>query len=331
MLCAPPRLPRVSDGHQPAPFVVGVGRSGTTLLRLMLDAHPELSIPPETHFLPALIKLYAGSREPNTDELVEAVETHPGWRDFGMDENELRIAFAGRAGFGSAGDAAGAIRSFYAAYASAHEKPRWGDKTPVYIESIAQIGEALGDQARFVHLIRDGRDVAVSRGARAVKRGREATPARDEAETWKRRIEGARAEGNEVAHYLELRYEDLIADPETALRTVCEFIDLPYDPAMLEYHERSADRLQEIARDLDDEDGGALRPAAERIEAHSLVTEAPRSDRVDRWRKLMPAEDIAEFEAIAGDLLAELGYEVTTSEGREAAAASQSESESSSD
>ena len=52
MLCAPPRLPRVSDGHQPAPFVVGVGRSGTTLLRLMLDAHPELAIPPETHFLP---------------------------------------------------------------------------------------------------------------------------------------------------------------------------------------------------------------------------------------------------------------------------------------
>ena len=53
---------------------------------------------------------------------------------------------------------------------------------------------------------------------------------------------------------------------------------------MLAYHERSADRLQEIARDLDDEDGGALRPAVERVQAHSLVTEAPRSDRVGRWR-----------------------------------------------
>ena len=155
-----------------------------------------------------------------------------------MDENELRIAFAARAGLGPAGDAAGAIRAFYAAYASSHEKPRWGDKTPVYIESIAEIGAVLGDQARFVHLIRDGRDVAVSRGARAVKRGREATPARDEAETWKRRIEGARAQAADVDHYLELRYEDLIADPEAVLRKVCEFIELEFDPAMLDYHER---------------------------------------------------------------------------------------------
>src|SRR5687767_605191 len=98
----------------------------------MLDAHPELAIPPETHFLPELIELYAHGREPKTDELVEAVKTHAGWRDFGMDENELRIAFAARAGLGPAGDAGGATRAFYAAYASSHEKPRWGDKTPVY-------------------------------------------------------------------------------------------------------------------------------------------------------------------------------------------------------
>jgi hypothetical protein len=90
---------------------------------------------------------------------------------------------------------------------------------------------------------------------------------------------------------------------------------------MLAYHERSADRLEEIARDLDDEDGGALRPARERIEAHSLVTEAPRSDRVGRWRELMTPADVAQFEAVAGDLLAELGYEISTPEGRETAAA----------
>jgi len=54
-----------------------------------------------------------------------------------------------------------------------------------------------------------------------------------------------------------------------------------------------------------------LRPAAERLEAHSLVTEAPREDRVERWRKLMPPEDVAEFEAVAADLLEDLGYEVS--------------------
>ena len=272
----------------------------------MLDAHPDLAIPPETHFLPALIALYAGGREPNTDELVEAVETHPGWHDFGMDENELRIALAARAGLGRPGNAAGAIRAFYTAYASAHEKPRWGDKTPVYIESIAQIGSVLGDQARFVHLIRDGRDVAVSRGARAVKRGRQATPAADEAETWKRRIEGARIQGNEVAHYLELRYEDLIADAELVLRKVCEFSELEYDPVMLDYHERAFERLSELS-DLPGK-GGKVRAGSERIAAHALTSEPPRTDRVERWRTELTGEAIADYERVAGDLLSELGY-----------------------
>ena len=301
----------MSDGHHPAPFVIGVGRSGTTLLRLMLDAHPDLAIPPETHFLPALIELFEGGR-PSADELVAAVETHPGWRDFGLSKAELRAAFSPAVASDDTQateetlDAGGAIRAFYAAYAARHGKPRWGDKTPVYIESIARIGGVLGDQARFVHLIRDGRDVAVSRGARAVKRGREATPAREEAQTWKRRIEGARKQAKAVEHYLELRYEDLIADPEAVLRQVCRFTEIEFHPAMLAYHERASERLAELS-DLPGK-GGKVRPGAERIAAHALTSEPPRPDRVERWREELSDQAIADYENVAGDLLAGLGY-----------------------
>ncbi len=300
---------------KPAPFVVGVGRSGTTLLRLMLDAHPNLAIPPETHFVPRLIKRFEQSADPSPHDLLAVVQTHAGWRDFGMDEAELLLAFepnaelrASSAREATPGDhpAAGAIRAFYAAYASRHSKPRWGDKTPVYIESIAEIGAALGDQARFVHLIRDGRDVAVSRGARAVKRGREAPSARVEAETWKRRIEGAREQARQVGHYLELRYEDLVADPEAALRRVCEFTELEVDPAMLAYHEGARERLSELS-DLPGRKG-RVRPGSERIAAHALTSEPPRADRIERWRSELSAGAVAEFEGIAGDLLADLGY-----------------------
>jgi len=309
----------VSDALKPAPFVVGVGRSGTTLLRLMLDAHPELAIPPETHFLPALIDLWSHHREPSADEQVATVQTHPGWRDFGLSEAELRASFAAsvdslppggtQTTLGEEGGAAAAIRAFYAAYAARHSKPRWGDKTPVYIESIATIGETLGTQARFIHLIRDGRDVAVSRGARAVKRGREATPARDEADTWKRRIEGARTQATRVDHYLELRYEDLIAHPEAALRRVCDHSELEFDPAMLDYHEHAEERLSELS-DLPG-NGGKVRPGSERIAAHALTSEPPRADRIERWRTELDAAAIADYEEAAGDLLAELGYPVT--------------------
>lgn len=55
-----PDAPLTSPLQGAMPFVVGANRSGTTLLRLMLDSHPELAIPPETHFVPNLIELYAG-------------------------------------------------------------------------------------------------------------------------------------------------------------------------------------------------------------------------------------------------------------------------------
>lgn len=291
----------MSDEAKPAPFVIGVGRSGTTLLRLMLDAHPELAIPPETHFLPALIDLFADGGKPNSHDLVAAVKSHAGWRDFGFSESELESIFTA-----ADATAAAAIRAFYTAYAARHSKARWGDKTPVYIESMAAIGGALGDQARFVHLIRDGRDVAVSRGSRAVKRGREAPPARVEAEVWTRRIQGAREQARLVDRYLELRYEDLVADPEAALRLVCEHIALEFDPAMLAYHQRASERLSELS-DLPGK-GGKVRPGAERIAAHALTSEPPRADRTERWRTELSHDAIAEYEGVAGELLAELGY-----------------------
>jgi hypothetical protein len=293
----------VSDAPKPAPFVVGVGRSGTTLLRLMLDAHPELAIPPETHFLPALIDRFE-DHAPSPDELVEAVESHPGWRDFGLAEDELLSTFAARAD-----DPADAIRAFYIAYAGRHGKPRWGDKTPVYIESIARIGEALGDQARFIHLIRDGRDVAVSRRARAARRGRKPTPAAEEAETWKRRIQGARSQAEGVAHYREWRYEDLVTDAEQTLREICEHAELEFDSAMLEYHRGASERLEELS-DLPG-NRGRVRPRSERIEAHALTSEPPREDRLGRWRTELEPDEIAAYEEVAGGLLAELGYEVS--------------------
>jgi hypothetical protein len=268
----------------------------------MLDAHPELAIPPETHFLPALIYLYAAD-EQSTHELVRTVRTYPGWRDFGLSEDELRTAF-------DTADpgVAGAINAFYSAYAKRHGKRRWGDKTPVYVESISKIGFALSTQARFVHLIRDGRAVAASRRARAAKRGREPTSARKEAETWVKRISAAREQAKEVDHYIELRYEDLIAESESALRRVCAHIELEFDPAMLSYHEGAQSRLSELS-DLPGK-GGKVRPGSERVAAHQLTSEPPRTDRMERWQTELDAASIADYEEVAGELLLDLGYPV---------------------
>jgi sulfotransferase family protein len=286
----------------PVPFIVGVGRSGTTLLRLMLDAHSELAIPPETHFVPELIERFEADDDPAPDEVVEIITSGRHWGDFDLDAEELRGRLRSREPLG----AAAATRAFFELYAEREGKPRWGDKTPIYINRMMLIERAL-PEARFIHLIRDGRDAALSRAKRVLK---EPTPMYKVAERWRNRIIRAREQGPRLRHYLELRYEDVVLDTEATLRRVCEYIQLPFDDAMLHYHERAAERLKEMHRDLPPEPGKPLRPADHRAAAHALTSEPPDPSRLGRWKTEMSPEDRAAFEDAAGDLLGELGYEL---------------------
>jgi Sulfotransferase family len=287
----------------PAPFVVGVGRSGTTLLRLMLDAHPELAIPPETHFAPGLIeRAHEGA---GADALVDEIVGTRAWADFSIQAERLRERVTAL----EEGGAAAVLRAFYGLCAEREGKPRWGDKTPIYVRSMRPIGGEL-PEARFVHLIRDGRDVVLSRRARGMGAGK---PIADTADRWRRRIEEARTQARRLrGRYLELRYEDLVTRPEPQLRRVCELIELDYDAAMLDYHKRAGGRLAELG-DLPAEGGRRGRASAERQASHALAAGPPTSARTGAWREQMSSVDRAEFEAVAGGLLVELGYEVPSS------------------
>jgi hypothetical protein len=291
------RRRRPAEDLTPAPFVVGVNRSGTTLLRLMLDAHRELAVPPETHFIPDVVKACRAGAGP--DEVLAFLTAYRRWPDFRLDADELGRRLRALAPF----DAGGALRAFYGLYAEGAGKPRWGDKTPRYTRKMPLIERTL-PEARFVHLIRDGRDVALS--LMEVHFGPD--DVRGAAERWTQWIEQARRHGERVRHYLELRYEDLIADPQAILGRICEFVELPWDPAMLDYHERAAGRLDEIVRDFDRASGGPPIPADVRAHQHRHVSQPPREDRVARWRREMPAADQAAFEEVAGGLLTSLGY-----------------------
>jgi hypothetical protein len=288
-----------------APFIVANPGSGTTLLRMMLDAHPALAIPPETHFIPKVVK---ACEEPGDarERVFELLTTHRRWPDFQLDAGELRRRLDRIEPFG-AGDA---LRAFYGLYAEQQGKPRWGDKSPSYVRRMRRVASAL-PEAHFVHLVRDGRDVALSQVE--VDFGPdEVTGA---AEDWVNGIGKARRQARRLRHYMELRYEDLVADPEPALRRVCEFVELRWDPAMLAYHEGAAERMAEVTRDFE-RGGGPAIPAAVRAERHTRVAEPPQRVRAGRWRADMSASDRAAFEAIAGELLAELGYEVETEVGK---------------
>lgn len=294
----------------PAPFVCGVTRSGTTLLRLMLDAHPDLAIPGETHWVPKLIKAFERSKQSGDDAANLAID-HKRWGDFHLDAEQLRSRIVAL----DPVTAADAIRAFYMTYAEREGKSRYGDKTPGYIQEMRRIQRVL-PEARFIHIIRDGRDVSLSH----LRMNWGPETYEQSARLWRNRIRKARKMAPSIHHYMEVRFEELVADTEGALRRICDFIELDFDPVMLDYHERASERLAEKARELPRKN----RPnqsAEARLDSHRLANEPPRLDRIGMWRERMTPREIAEYEGVAGDLLVELGYELGSEAGEERAAA----------
>jgi len=269
----------------------------------MLDAHPDLAVPPETAFVPKLID--AAREDGATPEsLAEVLTTHRRWGDFGLEISELKARWSALPAI----KPGPVVRAFFELYAEQQQKPRWGDKTPGYTQHIRKISKVL-PEARFTHLIRDGRDVTLSRTQTLALKD---VPIAKSARRWKKRLKRARRQGAKVEHYLELRYEGLVTDPEGTLKEICQFIDLPWDPAMLAYHERSEERLSELDRDIPAMGGRLPRSAESRMALHERTTKPVDTKAIGKWRTKMPAEDVAEFERVAGDLLIELGYEPAT-------------------
>jgi len=295
--------------HPPAPFVSGVSRSGTTLLRLMLDAHPDLTIPAETHFVPMVANVCdelvkeGASSEVIRERALATMTGHPRWADFLLDPEQVRVRMEEHDPITTAD----AIRAFYEACAAQQGKPRWGDKSPPYIYKAPRIQAAL-PEAHFIHIIRDGRDVALSLSE--VSWGTDDVT--EAAKKWVKEVRKARKRAKLLARgtYMECHYEDLVADPEPVLQRIVQHVDLPWSDQMLDYPKHAQERMRgEMERTLKPLGGGTI-TAEERTKQHQLLFEAPSASRASRWRTDMSPESRKAFEAVAGPLLKKLGYEV---------------------
>ncbi len=277
----------MSGSRYPFPFLVGSERSGTTLFRLMLDAHPDMAIPPESYFIVDLYrrrKRYErkGQRY-NTVAVANDLAGSRWFRAWGMPPKTLATAMRREDDV----DFAEAMRKVYRGYAKMHGKSRYGDKTPAYVQHIRVLAEIF-PEARFVHIIRDGRNVAMS--LNEVKWG--PNDVLEAALQWKERVMRGRQAGAELgAHrYLEVRYEGLVEQPEPVLREVSGFVELPFDDAMLRHPETAVERVPGRPDGL-----------------HRRAATAPAA--VRDWRQDMARGDLEAVEAGVGDLLEELGYE----------------------
>lgn len=280
----------------PFPMIVGVGRSGTTLLRMMIDAHPDIVIPPETHWLMGLIKeLRRADYSPERARSFLLEQST--WHDLDISDGDLRAILAAH----DQTQLSETLRSIYRCYADRHRSPRVGDKTPAHGLSMVEIAEAI-PEAHFIHIIRDGRDVAVS------YRGLRFGPGEDAHEAavfWKTRVEKIRSFGQRVERYMELRYEALLDNPEAELRKIADFIHLPFDRRQLDAHEFAAERLSELKTVAKN---GRVLTSEQRQDVHRLTVRKPDRTRVGRWKDAMDQSQVDAFHRAAGDLLEQLGY-----------------------
>lgn len=291
----------------PFPIIVGCPRSGTSLLAVMLDSHPELAIPPETAFLKYLPGLndqpgLNGEGEALRQRFVELVTADrtplSNWSDFGLD----RAAFDARIAAIAPFTIAGAARAFYSMYAEVQGKRRAGEKTPDNIFVMRELA-ALLPEAHYLHVIRDPRDTVLS------WRKTWFAPSQDYAAlgaAWQQHVAIGRAAGAAVMHYHELRYEDLVLHPETELPRICAFLGVGYSPRMLDFAPQGAARIARLKgrRHV----SGHMVAREDRTRIHANLARPPQRDRIGVWRREMSAADRAAVERAASPLFAALGY-----------------------
>lgn len=285
----------------PFPVIVGCPRSGTSLLAVMLDAHPDLAMPPETAFVKHVVRLQGDATE-LARRFVEIVTTDrapiSNWSDFGLDADVLRTRVAAIVPF----SVTAGLRGFFDLYASAQGKQRAGEKTPDDTFLMREIDTML-PEARFIHVIRDPRDTVLSWQKTWF------APSRDPAVLgagWRHHVETGRQSGAAVAHYVETRYEDLVRTPQRELRRLCEYLDLEYSPAMEDPSAQGAARIARLNGRM--HTSGRMISREDRTTIHRNLAQPPLAARAGAWRQEMSATDRATVERAASPLMQELGY-----------------------
>ncbi|MEO1696038.1 MAG: sulfotransferase [Planctomycetota bacterium] len=267
--------------------VCGVGRSGTSLLHSMLNAHPSLAFPPETHFFRRYVAADGARRR------IAAGTVHAFAHELSGDEDFARAGVP--PGEVLADEADGAIDTarvygrVLERIARAAGKPRVGDKDPRCIDFIPALAEAL-PTARVVHVVRDPRAVVLSRTKAAWSASR---PWWAHALLAQEQLRRGRREGRALfgEGYLEVRYERLLADPEGELTRICDHCGVEYRAEMLDFGASARALVGEREMSWKRETLGPLLTGND-----------------EKWRAQLPAEQVAFVEAVCVEAFDGVGY-----------------------
>jgi LPS sulfotransferase NodH len=281
-------MPDVMPHPTPSFFVVGADRSGTTLLRLMINAHPRLSVGPETWFFLSLIDAFPPTKPLDANEVERAIRItldHERFAEYPVTEEAFRAAVEAL----DAPTPASIFACLPRLVAASEGKTIYGDKSPGYSACVIELAEAYPD-ARFIHITRDARDVALS----LVRVGWYGGTTWRATRHWLKRVgacERARAHLG-PQRMIRIPYEDLVLETEATLRQLCAFIGVEFDAAMLAFHESSRQNIPES-----------------KAAYHQKTARPPSPRDVDVWRRDADRRLLLYVEGGAAPLMRAVGQE----------------------
>lgn len=270
-------------------FIVGSGRSGSTLLRMILASHSKICIPPETWYIIQLVKELPLTSVLSSIEVKRAIDiitSHYRWPDMGMTKRDLQASTENMI----SPNLRDILDIIYNHHLKVESKLRWGDKTPPYVQIIPELS-LIYPEARFIHLIRDGHDVAKSfhdLGWHGKSICRSTTE-------WKQAVDKIHLYRNADldAKIFDVKYEELVESMEHVIKEICTFLNEDFEFRMLSWSSNIDGNL----------------PSRE-IHIHKKLFRNPRKSDAFRWKNEMSKKDIIVIESHIHHELERVGYEV---------------------
>ena len=270
-------------------FIIGSGRSGNTLLRSILSGNSDISIPPESYRLPFAIKKFHIFNNRNWEDVVSQVlKEFEDCKEFytwkiNIKDVQKRLENIEN----SKRSLSNIFDELFCAYSEKHSAGSkiWGDKTPMntlYLDWISTVFP----HSKFIHIIRDGRDVASS----YLKMERYDNIL-EAANRWINSIDLAQSFGSKIKdNYMEIRYEDLVTSPKDVIKNTCDFLDINYDSKMLD-HTKQVEKLGDTDKSH-----------------HSNLSKPISSESIGKWKNNLSESDQESITKLLHKHLHRLGY-----------------------
>lgn len=277
-------------------FMIGTQRSGSNLLRVMINQSPQLVAPHPPHFLERLGPLLPAygdlSEDANflslIDDVILLIDTNPVSWDIGKIDRQTLLETCPE-------------RSLVALTFQVHDllaqavgARDWVCKSLANVHYADEIARFGGSKAKFIHLHRDGRDVAVSFRKAIVGE----KSAYHIAKQWQEEQDKALALQKKIPaeQFISVRYADLVRAPRDELQKLCDFMEIDFLEQMLEFH-KSREAIT----------------TSQAGQMWSNVQKPIMSENVSKFLRELSLLDVSVFEAVAGEALTALDYPLTSS------------------